>query len=254
MKCFAAGLFGCALLTTATAASAQERIAPDSVYRVSPVMGQNTDSVLFGQMWKRDHLLAKRDRSLITIAALIASGKSDQLSGHIARGLDNGLKPAEIGEAINQLAYYSGWPNAVSAAEVANRVFEQRGIAPVQNSAGVRVTLDPKAEAARQRTVAETTAPFAPGLAEFTNSALFGDLWRRPDLAPRDRSLVTVAALIAMGQPEQLSFHLNYAMDNGLTREQAGEVVSHLAFYAGFPRAYSAVPMLKRIFEARQNK
>ena len=86
---------------------------------------------------------------------------------------------------------------------------------------------------------------------DYTGDLLFRDLWLRPDLAPRDRSLVTVSALIAAGQVAQIPFHLNRAMDNGLTRAQASEVLTHLAFYAGWPNAMSAVPVVKSVFEAR---
>ena len=72
-----------------------------------------------------------------------------------------------------------------------------------------------------------------------------------PDLAPRDRSLVTVSALIAAGQVAQIPFHLNRAMDNGLTKAQASEVLTHVAFYAGWPNAMSAVPLVKGVFEGR---
>jgi 4-carboxymuconolactone decarboxylase len=93
--------------------------------------------------------------------------------------------------------------------------------------------------------------PVTPGLHRFTTDILFRDLWLRPDLAPRDRSLVTVGALIASGQVAQIPYHLNRAMDNGLTRAQAAEVVTHLAFYAGWPNAMSAVPVVKGVFDNR---
>src|ERR671925_2029770 len=80
---------------------------------------------------------------------------------------------------------------------------------------------------------------------------LLRDLWLRPDLAPRDRSLVTVSALVAAGQVAQITFHLNRAMDNGLTQTEAAEAIAHLAFYAGWPNAMSAVPVAKDVFEKR---
>ncbi|MEB1611112.1 carboxymuconolactone decarboxylase family protein [Xanthomonas campestris pv. campestris] len=92
----------------------------------------------------------------------------------------------------------------------------------------------------------------APELARYTDEVLFADLWRRPELAPRDRSLVTVAALVARGQLDQVPFHLGRAMDNGLTRVQAVEAVTHLAFYAGWPRAMSALPVLQAVFAERE--
>jgi 4-carboxymuconolactone decarboxylase len=77
---------------------------------------------------------------------------------------------------------------------------------------------------------------FAPKLAELTDDVLFGDVWARTELAPRDRSLVTVAALIANGNTEQLPGHLNRARENGLSESELAEVIIHLAFYAGWPR------------------
>ncbi len=114
------------------------------------------------------------------------------------------------------------------------------------------LAVDAEAEARRAATVRDNVAPIAPALARYTDEVLFADLWRQPDLAARDRSLVTVAALIARGQAEQMPFHLNRAMDNGLTQTQAAEVVTHLAFYAGWPRAMSALPTLQSVFKARQ--
>jgi 4-carboxymuconolactone decarboxylase len=86
-----------------------------------------------------------------------------------------------------------------------------------------------------------------------TTDLLFRDLWLRPDLAPRDRSMVTVSALIAAGQTAQITPHLNKAMDNGLTRAQAAELVTQVAFYAGWPNAFSALPVMKSVFDSRPN-
>ena len=88
---------------------------------------------------------------------------------------------------------------------------------------------------------------------QYTTDVLFRDLWLRPDLAPRDRSLITVSALIAAGQVAQIPYHLNRAMDNGLTQTHASEVITHLAFYAGWPNAMSAVPVAKDVFEKRHH-
>ena len=90
---------------------------------------------------------------------------------------------------------------------------------------------------------------FAPKLAELTDDVLYGDVWARAELSPRDRSLVTVAALIANGNTEQLSSHLKLAIANGLSEAELAEVMIHLAFYAGWPRAVSAVLVAKDVFE-----
>ena len=89
---------------------------------------------------------------------------------------------------------------------------------------------------------------FAPKLVELTDRVLFGDIWERKELSKRDRSLVTVAALIALNRPEQLRFHLNKALDNGLKKEELIEVITHLAFYSGWPNAMSAIMIAKEVF------
>jgi 4-carboxymuconolactone decarboxylase len=111
--------------------------------------------------------------------------------------------------------------------------------------------LDEAAEAKRAASVQASVGPVSSGLVEYTGDLLFKALWLRPDLAPRDRSLVTVSALVASGQVAQITFHLNRAMDNGLTAEQAGEVLTHLAFYSGWPNAMSAVPVVNDVLNSR---
>lgn len=101
--------------------------------------------------------------------------------------------------------------------------------------------------------VSHTTAQnllgdFAPKLASLTDGVLFGDVWERTELSKRDRSLATVAALVAMNRPDQLRFHLGRALENGLTREELIEAITHLAFYAGWPSAMTAVQVAKEVF------
>jgi 4-carboxymuconolactone decarboxylase len=92
-------------------------------------------------------------------------------------------------------------------------------------------------------------ADIAPALADYTDNVLFGDLWRRPGLSPRDRSLVTVAALIALYRTNELPFHLKYALQNGVSRDELAEAITHLAFYAGWPTAATAVSIARKAFE-----
>jgi 4-carboxymuconolactone decarboxylase len=89
---------------------------------------------------------------------------------------------------------------------------------------------------------------FAPKLVELTDRVLFGDVWERPELSKRDRSLATVAALIAMNRPDQLRFHLKKAIENGLSKQELIEVITHLAFYSGWPNAMSAIRIPKETF------
>ena len=97
-------------------------------------------------------------------------------------------------------------------------------------------------------TVQKMIGDIAPKLAEITDDVLFGDVWERPGLAKRDRSLITVAALVAMNRTEQLPFHLDRALDNGVTREELVEAITQLAFYSGWPTAMSALAIAKKVF------
>ena len=89
---------------------------------------------------------------------------------------------------------------------------------------------------------------FVPKLVDLTDRVLFGEVWERPELSKRDRSLATVAALIALNRQDQLRFHLNYAVQNGVKREELIEVITHLAFYSGWPNAMSAIKIAKELF------
>ncbi|MGO7203375.1 carboxymuconolactone decarboxylase family protein, partial [Rhizobium ruizarguesonis] len=175
----------------AEAEDRRARVAPPAVYETAPGLGHFTDDVLFGEVWERQEL-SPRDRSLVTVATLVATGKAAQTGSHVRRALDNGVKPEEIGELITQLAFYTGWPNAMSAVTETKKVFEERGIGTVSNSDAARIDFDAAAEAARAATVDTNVASTASALADLTNRVLFGDLWQRPDLSARDRSLVTM--------------------------------------------------------------
>jgi len=91
-------------------------------------------------------------------------------------------------------------------------------------------------------------ADFAPKLVEITEKVLFGDVWERPQLSKRDRSLITCAALVATGKTEQMSFHFPRAVENGVTEQEIIELITHLAFYAGWPNAMSAATKVKELF------
>jgi len=89
---------------------------------------------------------------------------------------------------------------------------------------------------------------FAPKLVELTDHVLFADVWERKELSKRDRSLITVAALVALNRPDQLRFHLGRAVENGVQEQESVEAIKHLAFYAGWPSAMSAMTIAKEIF------
>ena len=97
----------------------------------------------------------------------------------------------------------------------------------------------------------ETVREIAPKLIDLTEKVLFGDVWERAELSKRDRSLITVATLVALNRTEQLTGHLGRALDNGVTKEEIGELITHLGFYAGWPCSMSAALVAKDVFEKR---
>lgn len=224
----------------------------DSIRTVAPALEKYTRDALMDDVWKRPGLMP-RDRSLVTIATLIARNQAAELPYYFKLALDNGVKPAEISEVITHLAFYSGWGNAMSAVSAAGGVFSDNGIRLDQlpPASPKLLPLDEVTEAQRATRVEQDAGATAPGVVKYTSELLFHDLWLRPGLAPRDRSLVTVSALVASGQVAQVPYHLNKAMDNGLTKPEASEMLTQLAFYAGWPNVFSAIPVFKGVFEKR---
>jgi 4-carboxymuconolactone decarboxylase len=225
----------------------------ENIRAVSPALEHYKMGPLLDGLWKRPEL-SPRDRSIVTLAAVIARIQTLEMSVHFALALDNGVKPAELSEIITHLAFYAGWGNAMAAVAVAKDIFAQRkiGIDQLPPAKDKLLPLNEEAEAQRATQVSNSFGAVSPGLVQNTTELLFNDLWLRPALAPRDRSLVTVSALIANGQTAQITYHLNRAMDNGLTQTQASEVLTQIAFYAGWPCAFSALPVVKEVFEKRQ--
>jgi 4-carboxymuconolactone decarboxylase len=220
---------------------------------MTPALQHYTEHLVMGELWQRPGL-SPRDRSIVTLSVLVAKNQAHELPFYLHRALDSGVKPGEIAELITHLAFYAGWPNATAADAAARSVFAERKIALDQlpPAKPALLPLDDKAEAARAKAVEENFGKTAPGVVQYTTDALFRDLWLRPGLAPRDRSLVTVSALVAAGQVAQVTYHLNRAMDNGLTGQQASEALTQLAFYAGWPNVFSAMPVFKDVFTQRK--
>lgn len=113
------------------------------------------------------------------------------------------------------------------------------------------IAMQANAQAPAQTPAQRMFGDISPKLAELTDNVLFGDVWARPGLSLRDRSLVTVSALIAMNRPDQLRSHLARARDNGVKQEELIEAITHLAFYAGWPSAVTAIGVAKEVFEKK---
>jgi 4-carboxymuconolactone decarboxylase len=112
-------------------------------------------------------------------------------------------------------------------------------------------TFPAQASSAQPTRAQQLMGGIAPKLADLTDNVLFGDVWERPQLSKRDRSLATVSALVAMNRPDQLRSHLVRARENGLTQEELIETITHLAFYSGWPNAVSAISVAREVFEKK---
>jgi 4-carboxymuconolactone decarboxylase len=255
MKLLAAALTSLALIGSSAQAeetnmTSKSQLSREDVRAVAPALHKYTQDRLLGDVWKRPSLSA-RDRSVVTLAALIARNQTIEMPSYMRLALDQGVKPAEISEVITHLAFYSGWANAIGAVAAAKDVFAERKLGPDQLPATSPslLPLNEAAEADRAKRVGEQFGAAFPSVVQDTTDVLFRDLWLRPDLAPRDRSLVTVSALIASGQVAQIPYHLSRAMDNGLTQTEAAEAISHLAYYVGWPNVFSALPVAQEVFD-----
>jgi 4-carboxymuconolactone decarboxylase len=249
MKLIALTLASLSLFASSTAQATEAR---DDVRAVAPALEKYKQGILFGDLWKRPGL-NPRDRSIVTLAALITRNQTAEMSDYLNLALDNGLKPSEISEIITHLAFYAGWGNAMAAIAVAKDVFAARKITTDQlpPASPNMLALNEAAEADRAKRVGDLFGAVFPGVAQYTTDVLFRDLWLRPGLAPRDRSLVTVSALVASGQVAQLTGHVNIGINNGLTQAEIAEALTHLAFYVGWPNVFSAMPVAKDAFEKR---
>src|SRR5215213_10663926 len=186
MKRLAAALAALSLVASASAQASPTQTLPrprpmftlDDVRTVAPVLEKYAQGSLLGDVWKRPGL-SPRDRSIVTLAALIARNQTAEMPYYLNVALDNGVKPSEASEIITHLAFYSGWANAMSAVAVAKDVFAQRGIGPDQLpvASPQLLPLDQAAENLRAARVEESAGPVSPGLVKDTADLLFKDLW-----------------------------------------------------------------------------
>ena len=190
MRLLAAALASASLLASPIAQADPSRLRED-VRRVAPALDKYAQERVLGDVWKRPGL-SPRDRSVVTLAALIARNQTIEMPFYLGLALDNGVKPREISEIITHLAFYAGWANAMSAVAVAKDVFAARNIGADQIPAvsPQLLALNEAAEADRAKRVGDQFGAVFPGMTQYTTDVLFRDLWLRPDLAPRDRSLV----------------------------------------------------------------
>jgi 4-carboxymuconolactone decarboxylase len=223
----------------------------EEVRAVSPTLEKYTLDVIVGDLWKRPGL-SPRDRSIATLSALIARNQTIGMLYYFNLALDNGVTPAEISEIITHMAFYAGWPNAFSAVAIVKDIFAERGVdssvLPVLQPELLSLDKVVPEEAFRVEFIKGNVEPVSDIFAKYTGDLLYHEVWLRPGLTPRDRSLVTVAALIALGSTQFLGLYLNRALGHGLTKEQVAELLAHLSFYSGWPNLISASLAVKEIF------
>lgn len=251
MKLFAAALASLPIPASSFGRAEPNRLRED-MRKVAPALERYGDQIVLGDLWKRPGL-SMRDRSFVTLAAMVARNQTVELPFYLDVALDNGVNAREVSELITHLAFYAGWSNAMSAVMAAKEVFAARkiGLDQLPAPSPELMALNEAAEADRARRVADLFGATFPGVVRYTTDVLFRDLWLRPDLASRDRSLVTISALIATGQVAQLAAHLNIGMNNGLNQNEIAEAMTHLAFYAGWPNVFTAMPIAKDVFAKR---
>lgn len=209
---------------------------------VTPVLAVYTRDRIMGELWHRPGL-SSRDRSIVTLSALVARNVSVGIPHYVNLALDSGLTPAELSELLTHLAFYAGWPHAIAAIAVVRDIFAQRGI-----DAGQLPEVNPELLPDEG-----WAGPFIdmlafPALQHFTETLLHGEVWRRPGLAPRDRSLATFATLAALGQADLFAQALNGKVLHDFTRGEMDETLVHVAFYAGWGNAMEAARVAERFF------
>lgn len=228
-----------------TAATGHSAAVAAETLAATPGLSSDLEQVVYGELWERSKL-SKRDRSLVTVSAVVSQGHQSALAHQFNLALDHGVNPQELSGLITQVAYYAGVSVAVDASITLSQVFDARSIDLATLESGQRTeTASTEALENLRNIVNDMVGDVSPGLAHFSNTALNGDLWLRSDLTPRDRSLITISSLISLGNIGQLSAHVPKGLGNGLAMSEIGEMVAQLAFYAGWPKAFSAAMAIK---------
>ena len=223
---------------------AQQPPPPSGAYDAAPYLGQIRDTYVYGDIWERPNL-SKRDRSMITVAVNQALYATNELRLHMGRALDNGVTQTELSEIIAHVLWYSGFPTGVNAARVAAEVFAERNLPAIPTEASPR---QPPQEPELEFPDAYPQAPY---LRDLLNQVLYAETWKRTELSPRDRSMITVAVGTALYASSEVRYHVGRALDNGVTQDEISEIITHVTFYSGFPTGVNASRVAAEVFESR---
>jgi 4-carboxymuconolactone decarboxylase len=229
-------------------------ITIEDVRAVAPALAAYTEDAIVNGLWKRTELSA-RDRSIITVSAMVARERAIGFRHYFTVALNTGVTPSELSEIITHIAFYAGWSTAFSAVAVLKDIFVEKGLSidDLPPVAPEPLTVEEALSGegvGRAALLHSEFGSIVPGLVEITDDLLYGKVWLRPGLSPRDRNLVTITAFIATGQTEFLDRYLIRAKTMGVTQAEISEVITHLAFYIGWPAAMSSAKIAKTCLEA----
>jgi 4-carboxymuconolactone decarboxylase len=234
-------------------ATEPERIAQSFADRLGPLGSMAFDVV--GAMWSRPQL-NRRDRSLLVIATLAAQARDEELVAHTGNGLRHGLRPEEVEEVLLHVAAYAGYPAAMASSrriDAALRDWLKVEKLPTRTPAVRKSDAERDRDAAgvRERLAGERSSPMHPAAADalgevgaISSRWVFGEIWTRGQLSPRDRSIATLSILISLGALEDLPFYAEVGRRSGLSQDEIEEIANHLTLYAGAPRAAQAMRVL----------
>lgn len=253
-----------ALSTIRGSAEAGEQLAGH--FENQGALGSNVLHVAAGEIWSRD-VISRRDRSVIVISSLTALNREVELQGHVGAGLNHGLSVDEVDEIMVQLGAYIGMPFAIGGARVVDAVIAEREgtatrevpHAPVElkdpeerRAAGLDVLTTLLGNPDLDKAAVEASILKQQGdMGALVMDYAFGDVWSRPQLSRRDRSLVVISALTATNMTHELEIHLRAALNHGLTVTEIEEVMITMVAYGGFPRAIDGILLARKVFEAQ---
>ncbi|MPY91833.1 MAG: hypothetical protein GEV08_01865 [Acidimicrobiia bacterium] len=230
----------------ATAAAMEERLGP---------LGSFVVDFALGDVWSRTGF-SRRDRSLVVISILATLNQLNQLRSHVQGGTHHGLRRTEIEEVFVQLAAYAGFPRAIDAMTTAHEALaELQGVDRLEPSPPAQRKDDEQRSADARAVMARMSENQPPGgvgvdMGSFAGTAgrfAFGEVWARDQLSRRDRSLVVCATLTTQDKPVELRFHLQAALNHGVTPEELEELMVTVIAYAGFPTAVEGLRALREV-------
>ena len=229
-------------------------------------LGQIAQWTAAGEIWARE-AFSRRDRSMAVIASLTALGREMELRQHVVGGLNHGLTVEEVDEIMVQLAPYIGMPFALAGSVVVDAVVAEREGGETRKAP--HAPLAEKSNAERRADGLDVLIGLV-GQPGFDGKAIeasilesqrdmgvlvmdyaFGEVWARPQLSRRDRSLVVISALTALNQTHELEIHIGAGLNHGLTAAEVEEIMITMVAYGGFPRAIDGFNLTKKVVEAR---